>query len=96
MTVVLFAYGYGSFRPWNIQSFFLNYTMLPFNVVLYVGCKVVNRTKWIRPTETDLKWEADITAAYEAVETEPINTFWEGDAATVHFQQIWWGEEGDA
>lgn len=76
MTVVLFAYGYGSFRPWNLQSFFLSYNMLAFNVVLYVGWKVVKRTRWIPPTGTDLHWEADVTAAYEAVETEPVKTFW--------------------
>ena len=76
MSVMLVLYGYGSFRPWSVETFFLSYTMLGFNVVLFVGWKIAKRTRWIRPGEADLKWEADVTAAYETVETAPIITFW--------------------
>lgn len=37
MAIGLFAYGYGSFKPWNLQSFFVNYTMLASNVILYAS-----------------------------------------------------------
>lgn len=76
MTLMVLCYGYGSFTPWNLESFFLSYTMLAFNLVLFVGWKIVKKTRWLRPHEVDLAWEADVVAAYEAVETEPVNSFW--------------------
>jgi len=76
MIAILLGYGYTSFTPWNLESFFLSYTMLGFNIILYIGWKVVKKTRWLRPHEVDLKWEADLISAYEAVETEKITTFW--------------------
>lgn len=76
MIAILLCYGYASFTPWNLQNFFLSYTMLGFNLLLFVGCKIIKKTRWLRPREVDLKWEADLVAAYEAIETEPATTFW--------------------
>jgi amino acid transporter len=87
MTTILFCYGYTSFTPWNMKSFFLSYTMLGFNVVLFIGWKVVKKTRWIRPLEVDLMWEADLISAYEAVETEPVTTFWKEMLDLVKFRR---------
>ncbi|KAF4550551.1 Amino acid permease-like protein 26 [Elsinoe fawcettii] len=75
-SVILLAYGYGSFRPWSLESFFLSYTMLAFNLILFVFWKLYKKTRYVRPHEADLIWEAPVVAAYETIETTPINTFW--------------------
>ncbi|KNG82475.1 putative amino acid transporter, partial [Aspergillus nomiae NRRL 13137] len=76
MTLMVLFFGYRSFTPWNTANFFLSYTMLLLAPVTFIGWKVYKRTRWLRPSEVDLKWEADLIAAYEAVETEQPIGFW--------------------
>ncbi|KAL4939693.1 hypothetical protein BDV06DRAFT_224751 [Aspergillus oleicola] len=40
---------------WDITYFFLDYAMLAFFAVLFVGWKVVKRTKYVPPIEVDLR-----------------------------------------
>jgi amino acid transporter len=45
--------------------------------ILYLGWKVVKRTKFIKPEEADLVWERPVIDAYEANVAEKYMTFWE-------------------
>jgi yeast amino acid transporter len=44
--------------------------------VLYVGWKVIKRTKTVHPMEADLVWERPIVDAYEASFISPPVGFW--------------------
>ncbi|CAK7221276.1 hypothetical protein SCUCBS95973_004439 [Sporothrix curviconia] len=77
MTFVLIFYGYSSFRPWDVSTFFTYYTMAILAPILFFGWKLVKRTHWRRPHEIDLTWEAPVIAAYEAQETDPVQGLWE-------------------
>jgi len=46
-------------------------------VVLFVGWKLVKRTRYVRPIEVDLVWERPQIDAYENTLTEPPTGFWE-------------------
>ncbi|OQU96065.1 hypothetical protein CLAIMM_02201 [Cladophialophora immunda] len=74
--VTLFCFGYTSFTPWSTANFFLNYTMLIFCPICFIFWKLYRKTRWLRPSEVDLKWDADEIAAYEAAEEEQPTTFW--------------------
>lgn len=45
--------------------------------VLYVGWKVIKRTKIIKPEEADLVWERPAIDEYEANVLEPFVGFWQ-------------------
>ncbi|KAL2435305.1 General amino acid permease AGP2 [Exophiala dermatitidis] len=74
--VVVFCFGYSSFKPWNTTNFFLNYVMLIFCPSIFFIWKYYKKTRWLRPEEVDLKWEADAITAYEASVLERPTTFW--------------------
>lgn len=76
MIVLVFCYGYTSFKPWSTEDFFLNYIMLILMPFLYFGWKLLKKTRFLRVDEVDLKWDADVVAAYEAIETDPPKSFW--------------------
>jgi amino acid transporter len=73
--VVIF-YGYSSFTPWNVETFFSYYAMVIVAPILYVGWKLLKRTKVVQPLEADLVWERPLIDAYEASFTSPPNSFW--------------------
>lgn len=74
--LIVGAYGYTVFDPWSVESFFRNYTMQLLAPVLFFGWKLYKKTKWLKPLEVDLKWEAPLIDAYEARFTEPAPGFW--------------------
>ncbi|CAK7269811.1 hypothetical protein SEPCBS119000_003761 [Sporothrix epigloea] len=76
MSFVVIFYGYSSFRPWSVNSFFTYYTMVILAPILFFGWKLIKRTHWRGPHEVDLTWEAPTVAAYEAQETEPVQGLW--------------------
>jgi yeast amino acid transporter len=77
MTLIVFTYGYSSFKPaWSVDSFFSYYTMLGVAPILFVFWKVFKKTKFVKPHEADLVWERPIVDAYEASFTSPPVTFW--------------------
>ena len=51
-----FVGGYPVFLPgmWNVETFLFSYTMIGVFPVLFVGWKVLKKTKWLRPEEVDL------------------------------------------
>lgn len=76
MIVVLLFYGYTVFAPWSVAGFFQNYTMQLVAPVLYIGWKVVKRTKVLKPAEIDLVWERPIIDAYEEGFQGEVVGFW--------------------
>ncbi|PNS21550.1 Proline-specific permease [Sphaceloma murrayae] len=76
MTFVVLFYGYSSFAPWSVESFFSNYTMQIVMVILFVFWKLLKKTKFVKPSQVDMVWERPIVDAYEASFTGPPNGFW--------------------
>lgn len=74
--LVTIFYGYKAFAPWDVERFFRNYTMQLLAPILYIGWKVVKKTRIVKPHETDLVWEAPIIDRYEASFTHPPVGFW--------------------
>lgn len=76
MVLVVLCYGYSSFSPMSISSFFSYYTMVGIAPILYVGWKLIHRTPFIKASEVDLIWEAPIVDAYEESFLSPPVGFW--------------------
>ncbi|KAF4974860.1 hypothetical protein FZEAL_8289 [Fusarium zealandicum] len=74
--LIVMVYGYKSFQPWNTELFFKNYTMQIVAPCLFVGWKLLKRTRWLKPHEVDLVWERPTIDAYEnSILTPPVG-FW--------------------
>ncbi|KIW95281.1 uncharacterized protein Z519_03865 [Cladophialophora bantiana CBS 173.52] len=76
MTLIVIFYGYSSFTPWDVGTFFSYYTMVIVAPVLYMGWKLIKRTKIVSASEADLVWERPIVDAYEATFISPPVGFW--------------------
>ncbi|KAJ9420038.1 hypothetical protein FOXG_15791 [Fusarium oxysporum f. sp. lycopersici 4287] len=84
-TTILFTYGYYAFRSWSVEAFFQNYAMQIVALILFIGWKVVKKTKYIKPHKVDLIWERPQIEAYESsLLGEPVG-FWTEMAQLVHF-----------
>lgn len=77
MTFIVFTYGYSSFKPFDVQSFFIYYALLILAPILYVTWKLLKKTKIIPAAEVDLVWDAPIIDAYEETFYEPALGFWQ-------------------
>ncbi|KAM5353104.1 hypothetical protein ACJ41O_001820 [Fusarium nematophilum] len=86
-SVILLGYGYYAFRPWNVETFFQNYSMQILAVLLYGGWKIIKRTRYIRPHEVDLVWERPQIEAYENSIAEPAVGFWTEMGQMVGFRR---------
>ena len=78
MLVIVTCYGYTCFKPWSVTGFFTHYTMQLFDLVLFLGWKLIKRTRFLSPKEIDLAWEAPAITAYEeaaSVDDPPVG-FW--------------------
>ncbi|KAJ5720094.1 amino acid permease/ SLC12A domain-containing protein [Penicillium malachiteum] len=87
MVTMATCFGYESFTPWSTSNFFLNCTMVLLAPIIFVSWKVYKKTRWLRPKEVDLIWEAERIAAYEAYETEQPIGFWRDCANMFNFKQ---------
>lgn len=76
MVLVVFTYGYSSFKPWSVDNFFTYYTMLILAPITFTFWKVVKRTKFVKSSEVDLIWEAPVIDAYESTFYEHPLSFW--------------------
>lgn len=77
MTLIVFCYGYSSFRGgFSVDSFFTYYAMLILAPILYIAWKIIKRTKIVKSTEADLVWERPLVDAYEATFIDPPVGFW--------------------
>jgi yeast amino acid transporter len=52
--IIILTQGFTAFMPWDTASFFADYVSLILFVILYVGHKLVYRTKFVKPIEADL------------------------------------------
>lgn len=80
-------YGYTAFAPTTAESFFKNYTMQCLAPILYLGWKIVHKTKLKDPKEVDLVWERPTIDAYEASFTDPPVGFWREMLALVGYKK---------
>lgn len=76
MIMIVFCYGYSSFLPWSVSSFFSYYTMLILAPILFCGWKLIHKTKFVGPLQADLLWERPVIDAYEATFLNPPSGFW--------------------
>lgn len=75
--LICFFYNYTAFRPeWSVETFFRGYTMQIVAPVLFIGWKLIKRTRWVRPHEVDLVWEAPTIDRYEERFTSSPPGFW--------------------
>lgn len=74
-----FVGGYTVFLPgsWDLPTFFFSYTMIGVFPILFVGWKLIKRTKWLRPDEVDLVKDLDEVEDYTRnyVPIPPKNKF---------------------
>ncbi|CAI4214303.1 unnamed protein product [Parascedosporium putredinis] len=86
--IVVYTYGYTSLAPFDVTSFFSNYTMQILAPLMFVGWKLLKRTKFVKPEECDLVWDRPIIDAYEErmMIEEPPTTFWQEIKAMVGFK----------
>lgn len=74
--LIITFYGYKSFSPWDVGSFFTYYAMVILMPILFFGWKYVKGTKWLKPEEVDLVWDAPYITAYEeATPDRPVGFF---------------------
>lgn len=65
-TMVVICFGYGSFRPtFSVSGFFASYILVLLDPCLYIGWKLLKRTKFVGKYEADLVWERPTIDAYE-------------------------------
>ncbi|KAJ5951058.1 Amino acid/polyamine transporter I [Penicillium vulpinum] len=76
MILVTLAYGFPSFKPWAVDSFWSNYTMQIVIPPLFIIWKVLKKTKLVKPHEADLVWERPLIDAYEDSFLDPPTSFW--------------------
>lgn len=78
VTVIVCIQGYAVFLPgkWDLGTFFTYYTMIFVCILLFVGWKVVKKTKFVRPQDADLVWDKPIIDAYEESLDPPLG-LWE-------------------
>lgn len=73
---ILLTYGYTSYKPFNVQNWFIYYAMSILGAITFCGFKLVRKTKFVTPMTADLVWERPTIDAYEAALIDPPSTFW--------------------
>ncbi|KAF4548412.1 Amino acid permease-like protein 28 [Elsinoe fawcettii] len=67
MCLIVLFYGYSTFRgPFDAETFFSNYTMQIVMPLIFIGWKLIKKTKFVKPHEADLQWERRFVDDYEA------------------------------
>ncbi|KAH0594027.1 hypothetical protein MHUMG1_08350 [Metarhizium humberi] len=86
--LVVLTYGYYAFWPkWDVEVFFQSYSMQILAVLLFVGWKLLKKTRYIPPKEVDLVWQRPEIEAYENSFTEPPVGFWTEMVQMVGFRR---------
>lgn len=76
MVIIVCTYGYSSFSPFSVGSFFSYYTLLLLAPITFTSWKLIKRTKFVKASEADLVWERPIVDAYEESFFTPPIGFW--------------------
>jgi amino acid transporter len=74
--MVCLCYNYSVFKDFTAEGFFRGYTMQVFMPLLFVGWKLIKKTRFVRPHEADLIWEAPTIDRYESQFTHDPPGFW--------------------
>lgn len=74
--LVTLFYGYKAFDNFTAEKFFRNYTMQILAPILYIGWKIIKKTRIVKPHECDLVWDAPTIDRYEASFMHPPVGFW--------------------
>lgn len=75
--LIIFTQGFTSFMPWNTSDFFVAYISLILFVVMYVGHKIVYKTKIVKPLEADLdSGRREVDAMHYEEDIEAPKPFW--------------------
>ncbi|KAL1303753.1 hypothetical protein AAFC00_007095 [Neodothiora populina] len=77
--IIILTQGFTAFIPWDTSSFFIAYVSLILFVVLYLGHKIVFRTKLVNPKDADLdsgRREIDEMHFEEKEPTTAWGKFW--------------------
>jgi amino acid transporter len=77
LSLIAFFYGYASFGPWDVETFFRNYSMQIVAPILFIFWKFYKKTKWVKPAEMDLVWQRPMVDRYENSLVGPASGFWE-------------------
>ena len=82
MSLIVCTYGYSAYGPgpggkFSVQNWFIYYAMLILAPILFIGWKLIKRTKFVGAYEADLVWERPTIDAYEATFTSPPVGFWQ-------------------
>jgi amino acid transporter len=93
MILVTILYGYPAYKPWDVSTFWSNYTMQIVIPPLFLIWKVIKKTKWIKPHEADLLWERPLIDAYEASFTDPPVGFWREIGQMFGFRRVKGGND---
>jgi amino acid transporter len=76
-TFVVMFYGYSSFTPWSVSTFFSYYAMVIVAILTYGFWKIFKKTKVVGPLECDLTWKRPQIDAHEILyEHEKPVGFW--------------------
>ena len=89
--LALFFIGFDQFVPFNVRGFITSYFCLPYTAILFVGWKVVKKTKWVDPAHADLvtgKAEADLEC--RRWEEGGIEENWKRQLAAMPFWRRCW------
>lgn len=77
--LIILTQGFTAFIPWDTSSFFVAYVSLILFIVLYVGHKLVFRTKPVKPELADLdsgRKEIDTMVFEDRIPTNAWERFW--------------------
>ena len=87
MVLIATCYGYSAFRPWDVVSFFIDYTMVILAPLLFLGWKLFRGTRWLRPGEVDIRWEAPLIDAIEESDPDPPIGFFRDAARALRLRK---------
>ena len=74
--VLVLTYNYYAFDPADAEAFFSGYSMQVLAPILFFGWKFIKGTRFVKPHEADLVWEAPTIDRYEAQFTHDPPGFW--------------------
>lgn len=66
--IITITQGFTAFVPWSTEDFFIAYVSLILFVVLYVGHKLVTKSKFVNPAEADIttgRFEDEVSETWE-------------------------------
>jgi yeast amino acid transporter len=70
--LIILTQGFTSFMPWSTSDFFISYVSVILFVVLFVGHKLITRSKMVKPAEVDLlTGKKEVDDMYADVEEGP-------------------------